>query len=229
MKRLFKDKGLDQYPLVRETYDKAKELLNQENPDRKELSDLLDVLDKNPEGVEWVKAEEGEQYEETYSRITRVMPSAYLFTEVTLKDNDYFYQAIQSVEKRIVLPNQFYLICKYPYQQEGDVAVLEFKSMERMSFMIGNFKDFSTIKNEGQTWGRMNDSEMTGKYSLSDLKLKQKDLPLIILRYAEHRHGIKNIDAPEVYGQYHKIVQNLLGIKHWSNIIPPEDPFPLPE
>ena len=54
--------GLKDYPAVRDAYDKAKEILEQENPDRKELSDLLQVLEKNPEGVVWLKAEEGENY-----------------------------------------------------------------------------------------------------------------------------------------------------------------------
>lgn len=62
MKPLIKDKGLEQYPSVRDAYDSAKEILKEENPDRKELSDLLGILEKNPEGVVWLKLEEGENY-----------------------------------------------------------------------------------------------------------------------------------------------------------------------
>jgi hypothetical protein len=60
--KLVDDKGLEEYDAVRAAYDKARTALTQENPDRKELSDLLGVLDKNPEGAKWLEAEVGEEY-----------------------------------------------------------------------------------------------------------------------------------------------------------------------
>jgi len=62
MKQLVNDEGINQYQAVKDAYEKAKALLTLENPNRKELSDLLDVFDKNTKGVEWLRDEEGEDY-----------------------------------------------------------------------------------------------------------------------------------------------------------------------
>ncbi|MFA5887748.1 MAG: hypothetical protein WC852_03500 [Candidatus Nanoarchaeia archaeon] len=62
MTKLINDEGINQYSTVRKAYERARTLLQNENPDRKELSDLLDVLDKNPEGAKWLEAEVGEEY-----------------------------------------------------------------------------------------------------------------------------------------------------------------------
>jgi len=42
MRQLINDEGVNQYASVRTAYDRAKVLLTQEKPDRKELSDLLE-------------------------------------------------------------------------------------------------------------------------------------------------------------------------------------------
>lgn len=72
MKQLIHDEGINQYSAVKAAYDRAKAVLTQENPDRKELSDLLDVLDMNPKGVEWLKAEKNEEYDALYKSIEAI-------------------------------------------------------------------------------------------------------------------------------------------------------------
>lgn len=71
MRQLVHDVGIDQYSTVRNAYEKAKALLTQENPDRKELSGLLNVLEANKEGIEWLKLEFQHEYQETFSIILR--------------------------------------------------------------------------------------------------------------------------------------------------------------
>jgi len=62
MKKLINDEGINQYQAVKDAYEKAKALLTRENPNRKELSDLLGVFDKNTKGVEWLRDEEEGNY-----------------------------------------------------------------------------------------------------------------------------------------------------------------------
>lgn len=116
MKKLINDVGLEQYDTVRAAYDKARTLLTQESPDRKELSDLLDVLDKNPKGVEWLRDEEGENYAQVYSGVNAELRKSMLLMRTDSENPDTVqfkghkiykndYEALVEIYSRVVEPS----------------------------------------------------------------------------------------------------------------------------
>lgn len=72
MRQLINDEGINQYQTVRAAYDGAKHILALEKPDRMELSGLLAVIEQYPEGLDWLKLEEGEKYDAFYSKIAGI-------------------------------------------------------------------------------------------------------------------------------------------------------------
>lgn len=72
MRQLINDEGINQYQTVREAYEKAKEMVEQENPDRDELSKIRRILDNNPKGVDWLTMEEGSKFLRLYDKIVDV-------------------------------------------------------------------------------------------------------------------------------------------------------------
>lgn len=70
---LVHDKGINEYAPVRKAYDRAKEILNSDKPDEKELSDIVKQFDSHPEAVEWLRLEEEGRFEDVYSRLCSVI------------------------------------------------------------------------------------------------------------------------------------------------------------
>lgn len=73
MRILVHDKGINEYAPVRKAYDRAKEILGSENPDAKELSNIVKQLDSHPEAVDWLKLEEEGRFEEVYAGIYKLV------------------------------------------------------------------------------------------------------------------------------------------------------------
>lgn len=66
---LVHDKGINEYLPVRKAYDKAREILNSDKPDEKELSEIVKQLDSHPEAVEWLRLEEGVKYDLLHAKL----------------------------------------------------------------------------------------------------------------------------------------------------------------
>lgn len=84
MKKLINDVGLEQYDAVRKAYDRAKALLAQEKPDRKDLVRLLNILDANKEGVNWLRDEEGKKYDIAYNALKQKIPCAFKVSHLAI-------------------------------------------------------------------------------------------------------------------------------------------------
>lgn len=67
---------LKEYGAVREAYERARILLNAENPDRRELAGILDAFDSNPEGKKLLELEVGTEFPAIYKKVAYAKEAA---------------------------------------------------------------------------------------------------------------------------------------------------------
>ncbi|MFA5887745.1 MAG: hypothetical protein WC852_03485 [Candidatus Nanoarchaeia archaeon] len=131
MTKLINDEGINQYSTVRKAYERARTLLQNENPDRKELSDLLEVLHKNPEGVDWLRDEEGTNFNNIYKNLRGIVSPGFDYRLVSVEEKaDFFYIS------NVLLGNKVYNISWNKYLLDSGAKHTQEEWLENKSLWM---------------------------------------------------------------------------------------------
>ncbi|MDD4878136.1 MAG: hypothetical protein PHO02_03815 [Candidatus Nanoarchaeia archaeon] len=207
-------KGISEYGVAKAAYEAARAILSAENPDRKELSDLLGVLDANKEGAELLKNEIGEEYDSVRRKAALVFPKCYLHLRIrmyeTMMEDGWPAETAEEL-RTIIIPSLRYAITGNSVKTGENIAVCRFNSLESLLNLIKKFSDFNKVDELKGRWLRI---DPKNKILSIDEMLSRR-----IIEYAEFRKGIIE-GSYEGNMKVQKEIETILGMNNTPVLSP---------